>query len=66
LDIILNGESRPVADDCTVQQLLDEMAITGQRLAVEVNEEIVPKSRHEQYIFKAGDHVEIVHAIGGG
>ncbi|RKZ95919.1 MAG: thiamine biosynthesis protein ThiS, partial [Gammaproteobacteria bacterium] len=53
-------------DSCSVQDLLAEMNITGQRLAVEVNEEIVSKSRHEDYSFNDGDKVEIVHAIGGG
>lgn len=66
MDIILNGETRQVEDGCTVQQLLTEMDIVDQRLAVELNEEIVPKSRHEDCVFNAGDKVEIVHAIGGG
>ncbi len=66
MNIILNGESHSVSDDCTVQQLLADMDIVGQRLAVEVNEEIVPKSRHKSFVFSDGDKVEIVHAIGGG
>ncbi len=66
LNIILNDESRTVAENCTVQQLLADMDIVGQRLAVEVNEEIVPKSRHDSFVFSEGDKVEIVHAIGGG
>ena len=66
MKIFVNGEAKEVADSCTVQDLLNEMDIVGQRLAVEVNEEIVSKSRHEDYVFKAADKVEIVHAIGGG
>ncbi len=66
LNIILNGESRTVPENCSVQQLLTDMEIIGQRLAVEVNEEIVPKSRHDSFVFSEGDKVEIVHAIGGG
>lgn len=66
MKIFVNGESKQVKDTCSVQDLLAEMDITGQRLAVEVNEEIVSKSRHEDYSFSDGDKIEIVHAIGGG
>lgn len=66
MKIFLNGESKEVLESCTVLDLLTEMDIVGQRLAVEVNEEIVSKSRHEDYSFGEGDKVEIVHAIGGG
>ncbi len=66
MKIFVNGEPKQVNDSCSIQDLLAEMNITGQRLAVEVNEEIVSKSRHEDYSFNDGDKVEIVHAIGGG
>ncbi|MCK5649570.1 MAG: sulfur carrier protein ThiS [Gammaproteobacteria bacterium] len=66
MKIFVNGELKQVADNCSVQELLAEMEIVGQRLAVEVNEEIVSKSRHAEYSFSEGDKIEIVHAIGGG
>ena len=66
MKIRLNGEPKEVDDACTVMDLLTEMDIVGQRLAVEVNEVIVSKSRHTDYSFAEGDNVEIVHAIGGG
>ena len=40
--------------------------VAGKRLAVEVNEEVVPRSEHGEYCLRDGDRVEIVHAIGGG
>ena len=66
MEIFVNGDAREVQDVCSVEQLLEKMDLLGQRLAVEVNEEIVPKSRHGEFMFSAGDKVEIVHAIGGG
>lgn len=66
MEIFVNGESRQVQENSSIQFLLDDMNIMGQRLAVEVNESIVPKSRHAEYVMAAGDKVEIVHAIGGG
>jgi len=66
LEIFVNGEARQIEEPCSVSKLLENMEIVGQRLAVEVNEEIVPKSRHAEHLFHDGDKVEIVHAIGGG
>jgi len=66
VEIFVNGESRQFPEGVSVGQLLEEMALTDKRLAVEVNLEIVPRSRHVNHILRAGDRVEIVHAIGGG
>jgi sulfur carrier protein len=66
IEILVNGESRRVAPAATVGALLDEMQLTGKRLAVERNGEIVPKSRHGQTPLAAGDRLEIVVAVGGG
>ncbi|MFP5441512.1 MAG: sulfur carrier protein ThiS [Gammaproteobacteria bacterium] len=66
MNIFVNGEARAVDDGCTIAALLAQLGLAGQRLAVEVNEEIVPRSTHAQHVLAAGDRVEIVHAIGGG
>ena len=46
--------------------LVARLGLTGRRLALEVNREVIPRSRHETHSLKAGDQVEIVQAIGGG
>lgn len=66
MQIILNGDPRELNDKSSLLQLVDSLQLTGKRLAIEVNHEIIPKSEHAQYTLKAGDQVEIVHAIGGG
>jgi len=66
MQIIVNGEQREVSDGLTAEQLVKEMEITGKRIAMEVNLEIVPRSGYSDHIFKAGDKIEIVHAVGGG
>jgi len=66
MEINVNGEPRQVAETCSVAQLIEEMGLTGRRLAVEVNLDIVPRSSHASHQLQAGDKVEIVHAIGGG
>ena len=64
--IKINGESKQFDKDVNVAKLLDELTLTGQRLAMEINEELVPRSQFETYQLNDGDSVEIVHAIGGG
>lgn len=66
VDVYVNGEPRRLAEGMTVARLLEELALTGQRLAVEVNLEIVPRSAHAARTLRPGDRVEIVRAIGGG
>ena len=66
MDISLNGETRVMAEGTSARQLIQELGLENRRLAMEVNLEILPRSRFDDYIFQDGDKVEIVHAIGGG
>ncbi|HRN61721.1 MAG TPA: sulfur carrier protein ThiS [Luteimonas sp.] len=66
MDIQLNGEAATVAEGTTVQALLEQRGLGQRRVAVEVNGEIVPRGRHAAHGLRAGDRVEIVHALGGG
>lgn len=66
MDILLNGEPRTLVAPASVLQLLQAEGLQDRRVAVEVNGEIVPRSRHGEWALAAGDHVEIVHALGGG
>jgi sulfur carrier protein len=64
--IILNGQEKPLAAPITIAALLQEMGLAERRVAVEVNREIVPRSRHGELELKDNDRVEVVFAIGGG
>jgi len=66
MQILLNGETYLLSKPLTLAELLEQLELTGKRLAVEVNLVIVPRSQHEQYVLNEGDKVEVVHAIGGG
>lgn len=66
MEIRLNGEPRLVPDHCTAEQLVALLDLTGKRLAMEVNRDIVPRSAYASHRLREGDEVEIVHAIGGG
>ena len=50
----------------SVSEVLSEMDISSQRVAVELNEEIVPKARYDETILRDGDTVEVVRFVGGG
>jgi sulfur carrier protein len=64
--IQLNGESFELPDGETVAGLLTRLDLTGRRVAVELNLDIVPRSQHAATTLAEGDQVEVVHAIGGG
>ncbi len=66
LNIHLNGESRALESSVSVAELLEQLGISGKRLAVELNREILPKSQHATTILTEGDVVEVVGAVGGG
>jgi len=66
IEIFINGEGRQVPDALTAAQLIEELGLGGRRVAMEVNEEIVPRSAYGAHRLRPGDRIEIVHAIGGG
>ncbi len=66
LSIQVNGEQRRVPGGLTVAQMLGELGIDPQRVAVERNLEIVPRSTVAEVKVEDGDRYEIVHFVGGG
>jgi thiamine biosynthesis protein ThiS len=65
MQITINGEIKNLNQPITVADLLDEMKLKG-RIAVELNKEILPRSKFDKYRVNNGDVLEIVRAIGGG
>ena len=66
MKIRLNGEEREFDAPISVLELLQAAGYGERRVAVEVNREIVARSRHGQRALCEGDEVEIIQAIGGG
>lgn len=64
--ITVNGETRRLAPGATVAALLAEIGLDQRKVAVERNEEIVPRSTYAAVALAPGDAIEIVHFIGGG
>ncbi len=66
MQVVINGEPRELDDALTVAGMLEVLSVRGRRIAVEINEEIVPRSRHAEHRICDGDRIEVVGAIGGG
>ena len=66
IKLIVNGNEKDVSEGATILGLLNELAIKPQGIAVELNLEIVPKSKFGETVLKNGDKIEIVRMAGGG
>ena len=66
MQVIINGRSQDLPNGATAADVLELLGLRGKRLAMEINEEILPRSQYPSHTLCDGDNVEIVHAIGGG
>jgi len=66
MELIVNGEPKTLPEGLSVAGLLTELGMTGRRIALELNGEILPRSEFGQTMLSGGDTLEIVQAIGGG
>jgi len=66
MQILVNGDSIELLEGATLVDLLRHLSLLDAKVAIELNQSIVPRSQHAQQRLAHQDHVEIVHAIGGG
>ncbi len=66
MEITLNGEKFALETGSNIVNLIDKLDLDVDKLAIERNLEIVPKSKFAMTIIEEGDKLEIVHFIGGG
>ena len=66
MQIEVNGEPRELPEGATVTALLSALGLEGTLVAVERNEEVVPRAEHARCVLSSGDKVEVVHFVGGG
>jgi thiamine biosynthesis protein ThiS len=64
--VTVNGEPTETRNGASIGELLTQLRIPRERVAVEVNLDIVPKARHDSHTLTAGDRIEIVQFVGGG
>ncbi|MBI5428955.1 MAG: sulfur carrier protein ThiS [Nitrosomonadales bacterium] len=66
MTVNINGAQRQLPDSSSVAALIEEMGLTGKRVALERNGEIVPRSTFATQKLSDGDKLEVVVAVGGG
>jgi sulfur carrier protein len=66
VEIVVNGERRELPDAITIAGLLEQLGLAGKYVAVEVNQQVIPRARHAECCLQAGDKLEIVTLVGGG
>lgn len=66
MQILVNGETVELQEGATLFDLLSHLSLQDAKVAIELNQTIVPRSQHTQQRLTEQDQVEIVHAIGGG
>ena len=66
MEIILNGAAKQVPQQSSIKDLLAEIGVLGERVAIELNQAVVPKSEYASRQLQAADQIEIIQAVGGG
>jgi thiamine biosynthesis protein ThiS len=66
ITITVNGEPCRIEGDARLSALVERLKMRPQRIAVEINRQVVPKSEYAATILHAGDEVEIINFVGGG
>ena len=65
--VLINGQPHELSDAAlTVSDHLARLELAGKRIAVEMNGDVVPRSRHAETAVRDGDRFEIIVAVGGG
>lgn len=64
--VYLNGKQVEYTQDISVKDFLEGQGYNIARIAVELNEEILPKAQYENTILQQEDKLEVVHFVGGG
>jgi sulfur carrier protein len=66
MKLIINGEEKTFESAANVAELIAQLALKGDRIAVELNRDIVPRANWSTAELHDGDRLEIVHFVGGG
>lgn len=66
MQITINGEKRELGENLTITEMLEHLALPAERIAVELNREVVRKKEWENIRLNDADKIEIIHFVGGG
>ncbi len=66
IKILLNGETREAPGEINLDHLLELFSLPSQRIAIELNKNVIPRANWPQTAIGDGDRIEVVHFVGGG
>ncbi len=66
MNLRINGEDREVVDNLSLKELVTQLDLTPERIAIELNQNVVRRAEWPSTALKENDQVEIVHFVGGG
>ncbi len=66
MTITLNGESREIPQTLTLANLVDSLGMKPDRVAIERNRKLAPRTTWAEVTLQPGDQLELVHFVGGG
>ena len=66
MTIFINGEARQLDDGLTVAAMLDTLELPKQRVAIELNRQVIRKQEWDSTPVSDNDRIEVVHFVGGG
>jgi thiamine biosynthesis protein ThiS len=66
MKLLINGEERSFGDDLTLAALVEQLGVKPDRVAVELNRDIVRRDAWGATKLRDGDRLEVVHFVGGG
>jgi sulfur carrier protein len=64
--LFINGKEQTFGGSLTLAQLIEQLGMKGDRVAAELNHDIVSRAQWPETALNDGDHLEIVHFVGGG
>ena len=66
MKVVVNGETKEIAENFTLTELLKHFSLPDERIAIELNQEVVRKKDWENIKINDADKIEIIHFVGGG
>lgn len=66
MNVIINGEKKDVPGEIDLKALLDHLALPQQRIAIELNKEVIRRKDWQITKLSESDKIEVVHFVGGG
>ncbi len=66
MKVFINGETKEISDEFNLSELLENLSLPSERIAIELNKEVVRKRDWENVKIADADRIEIIHFVGGG